>query len=813
MPLFSDILPALRILSRSKAYALTSIAVLALGIGANVAIFSIVYSVVLTPLPYPDPSRLVFIWERLPILPDPPFGRIPVPRATFLELQKQNTVFSDMAALDAKQLDETGSDHPRHVSTGFASANFLPMLGVRAAIGRVFVAQDEDQNANRVAVLTDTFYERRFHRDPGILGRTLALSGDVYTIIGVLPPRFHLPATGQGQDQLKPDLWVPLSRLWTAPDQDYERQLFVVARLKPGASLAQARTEMAGLAQRLEKNDPKHNQGWTTSVFPFSVEDTAPTLHRALYVLLATVSFLLLIACANLANLTLARATQRSREIAVRLALGATRTRVIRQLLAESFLISIAGALAGLLFGYWAIRLILALKPPDFQRPELIGLNVGVFIFAAGLSVVTTLLFGLAPAMSVSRADLNVTLKSAGGWGGSAARLRSRQFLIGAEIALALILLSGAGLMIRSFHELVTTGVGFRTEHLITAEIDLPARDFSDGPSQSRFFHALMDRVQTIPGVTGISVVDQLPLHSVFASNFHIAGRPEPPRNATPIADAAKVTPGYFRLLGLRLLAGRYFTDADLARAESDQDSVAIINETMVRQYFAHENPLGHRLLDMAGKHLAEIVGVVSDYRPMGAENPVRAQIFRPSLHMPSGTLIARAAGSPEDFAKPIQQAIWSLNPGIPEAKILTFDYYRDQWQSQRRFNTVLLGAFAGLALVLAMIGIYGVLSNLVTSRVREIGIRMAIGAAPGEIGRLILRQSMLPVSIGLGVGLAGTLVLGRFVEALLFHVRARDPLTLTLAAGAILLTSPLALAIPLRRATRVDCTVALREE
>jgi len=813
MALFSDIRSALRILARSKAYALTSIAVLALGIGANIAIFSVVYSVVLAPLPYPDSSRLVFIWERLPILPDPPFGRIPVPRASFREFQRQNTVFSDMAAFREKQLDETGSDHPRHVSTGFASANFLPLLGMHAASGRIFQPQDEAQNSNRVVILSDTFYERRFHRDAAILGKTIALSGDVYTIIGVLPAQFHLPATGQGQDQLKPDLWVPLSRLWTTPEQDFERQLFVVARLKPSASLAQARSEMTVVSQRLAKIDPKNNEGWTAAVFPFSVEDTAPTLHRALYLLLGTVGFLLLIACANLANLTLARATQRSREIAVRLALGATRARVIRQLLAESFLISLASALGGLLLGSWCIDLILALKPPDIQRPETIGLNVTVFLFAAGLSIITTLLFGLAPALSVSNADLNTTLKAAGGWGGTGARLRTSQFLIGAEVALALMLLAGAGLMIRSFRELVATGVGFRTEHLVTAQVDLPARDFADSPSQSRFFHALLDRVQAIPGVTGVSLVDQLPLHSVFASNFFIVGRPDAPRKSTPIADAAQVGPGYFRLLGLRLLAGRYFTDADLARAESGQDSVAIINETMARQYFAHENPLGQRLLDMERKHPAEIVGIVADYRPMGAENPVRAQIFRPSLKMASGYLIARTAGKTEDLAKPIQLAIWSLDAGIPESKVLTYDYFRDQWQAQRKFNTLLLGAFAGLALVLAMIGIYGVLSNLVTSRVREIGIRMAIGAAPFEIGRLILRQSMLPVSIGLAVGLAGTLVLGRFVEALLFHVHARDPLTLTLAAAAILLVSPLALAVPLRRATRVDCTVALREE
>jgi putative ABC transport system permease protein len=472
-----------------------------------------------------------------------------------------------------------------------------------------------------------------------------------------------------------------------------------------------------------------------------------------------------------------------------------------------------AGALAGLALAHWCITLILALKPPDIKRPEFIEVNLAVFGFCAGLSVLTTLLFGLAPSILASRSDLNTALKTGGGWGGSAARLRSRQFLIAAEVALALMLVAAAGLMIRSFRELVATGIGFPTAHLIAADIELPARDYPDGASQSRFFGALMDRVRSMPGVTSVSVVDNLPLHSVFASNFFIAGRPEPPPQSTPIADSAHVSPNYFNVIGLRLVAGRFFTDADLAAAEKDQDSVAIVNQTMARQFFSGEDPLGHRLLDMQKKHPAEIVGVVADYRPMGIENPIRPQIFRPDLRMASASLIARTSGPPDTLAKPMQAAIWGLDASIPETKVLTMDFRADEWAAQRKFNTLLLGIFAGLALLLAMIGIYGVLSNLVASRVREIGIRMAIGAAPSEIGKLMLRQSMLPVTIGLAAGLAGTLALGRFIEALLFHVRARDPLTLALAVSVILLISPVALFVPLRRATRVDCTVALREE
>ena len=343
---------------------------------------------------------------------------------------------------------------------------------------------EEIKDRDRVALLTDAFFEARFHRDPSALGRVLTLDGATYTIIGVLPPRFHLPAMWEGLDQKKPEVWVPLSRLWNKADDETKHQLFVPARLRPGTSLDQARAQMNAIEQRLGELNPKYNKGWTASVFPFEVEDTSPTLHRALYVLFAAVGMLLLIACANLANLTLARASMRSREISIRRALGATRGRVIRQLAAESLLVSVAGAVVGLLLAHWCIQGMLALNPPDIQRPELIEINWTVFAFAAALSLLTSLLFGLAPSISASAGDLNSMLKSAGGWGGSAARLRSRQFLITIEVALALVLVSGAGLMLRSFYQLVSEGVGFDTEHLLTLEISLPARRYAERRKQ-----------------------------------------------------------------------------------------------------------------------------------------------------------------------------------------------------------------------------------------------------------------------------------------------------------------------------------------
>ena len=785
--------------------------VLALGIGANAAIFSVLDSVILRALPYPDVSRLVFVWERFPGLPAPVGERMQVARRNYLEWKRQGTVFAAMEAFRGMRLEETGGDHPQRIRAGFASAGVFPMLGAQMRMGRLFKADEERPGADGVAVLSATYFEQRFHGDPNTLGRTLSLAGVAYRIIGVLPPTFHVPSTYEGEDQVSADVWLPLSRLWNRPEDNSERALNVAARLKPGVTLAVARAEMAGIANRLQKSEGEFDAGWQTAVFPFSVEDSNPRVHRALYVLMGAVVFLLLIACANLANLQMARVALRSREMAVRLALGATRARLVTQLATEAMVPSLAGAALGLLLARWAVRLMVALKPEDIQRPELIAINLPVFAFAGGAAVLTTILFGLIPSLGGSRADLGAALKN-GGWGASAVRVRSRQFLIVVEVALALMLVTGAGLMIRSFREIVATGVGFDTSRITSADIDLPAKSYADGPSRSRFLRSLVERAQSIPGVACVAVTDALPLHSVSFHNFLIAGRPEPALDALPIADQSDVSPGYFNAIGLRLETGRGFTDRDLEAAESGRAVVAV-NRAFVRKFFPNENPLGKILLDGDKKTSSEIVAVVSDYRALGAEEGNRPTIFHVTLQMRQTTLLVRGGGPQQTLAGELRNAIWSLDRNLPAAEVRPMEYYVDEWLSQRRFNTVLLEIFAGLALALGMMGIYGVLSNLVASRVREIGIRMAIGASPAAIRKLMLGQCLLPVAVGLAVGLAGSLALGRFLEALLFQVHARDPLTLALTSCTVLMISPVAIWLPLRRATRVDCTVALRAE
>ena len=400
-----------------------------------------------------------------------------------------------------------------------------------------------------------------------------------------------------------------------------------------------------------------------------------------------------------------------------------------------------------------------------------------------------------------------------GGWGVSGGRSRGRQFLVAVEIAMALVLVSGAGLMIRSFRQMVDTGIGFKTDRLIAVDIDLPERTYPTGESRSRFFRELMMRTRGVPGVAGVSVVDNLPLHRISVVNFTIAGRPEPPKDSLPMTDYAQSSPDYLGMIGMRLLAGRFFTEGDLALNEKDGDGVVIVNEAWVRKFMNGEEPLGKRILNSGKKNAFQIIGVVADYRPLGIENGTRPQVFWPYLKLNSASLLVRTHAAPETMRKPLQAAVAALDKNLPTNKIETMEHHLHPWVSQRQFNTLLMSVFAALALLLAMIGVYGVLANMVAARTREIGIRMAIGASSSKIAGLILRQSMIPVTSGLVVGLAGSVALRRFIKGLLFQIRADDSVTTALAIGTIVILSPVAIYLPLRRAMSVDCTVALRDE
>ncbi len=807
----------LRLLFKRPAYALACITILALGIGANTAMFTVLYPVVLNPLPYPDAERLVLLYEKTPLMGEPFGNRMPVSRVNFEEWQKQTNLFEASAAFQQKDLKDDARPAQPPVPALFTSAQLIPMLGTRPQLGRLFTGSDDRKGAEPVALLTDDYFEIRFQRDPASIGQRISLGGTQYTIIGVLPPRFPLPALDEGDTQLHPRVLLPLAHLWSKPEEDTQMMLYAAARLRPGVSIERARAEMAPLVAGLFDKDPNRHQAREMSVYSFREENASPELRHTLYLLLGAVGFVLLIGCANLANLTLARAAGRSREIAMRRALGATRGAIISQLLRESFVVSLVGAGAGLLLAHGAVQAILAMEPPGLDRPDQIHVNLPVFLFTAAVSALTALLFGLAPAVAASRTSVNMALKTGGGGGASAARSRSRQLLIVAEVAMALLLVTGAGLTIRSFANVIRTGIGIDPERFLSADIQLPEDRYQDPASRVRFFDQWMEQVRAIPGVEAVTVADALPLHTVNASSFEIEGRPRPDPKSFITSDHANVSPEYFRVLRLPLLTGRDFEAADVDREPKERNGVVIVNQAFARQFFPNESPVGQHLVADGGKESWEIVGVSADYRALGAEEPVRPQRFYPSRSMPKGILIARTAGDPAALAAPLRGSLAAVDPQLVASAVETLKHYVDSFPEmvQRRFMTLLLGIFAAFALMLAMTGVYSVVANLVAARTREIGIRMALGATPGGIGGMVLAESLRPVVAGLALGLAGSWVLAQVLASRLnlFGVTAHDPLTMAMAVGVILLVSPAAVFVPLRRATRVSCTVALREE
>jgi predicted permease len=525
----------------------------------------------------------------------------------------------------------------------------------------------------------------------------------------------------------------------------------------------------------------------------------------------------LLIACANLANLTLARATQRTREVSVRLALGATRGRIVAQLLAESLLVSLVGAAAGLIIAMWIVSGVLLIAPDGLARPDLVEFRWPVFVFAAAAGVLTAVLFGLLPAWSASRVELNAALK-AGDRSASSATSRGRQLLTAAEVGIALMLVTGAGLLIRSVANLFETGVGFDTSNLAFVDVDLPDTRYKDEASRRRFLADLQRQVRTIPGVRAAGVSNTLPLHRVSWRTFSIAGRPKPARGTNPLVDWASVSPEYVSVIGLPLLAGRRLTAADAAHNAGKGDGVSLVNQAFAEQFLRGENPLNHRIVfdddRFPSKERAyQIVGVVGDFRAMGPEMPPRPQFFQAGVEDASSVLALRVAVPTESLNEEVRRAFWSLDKELPAVELQRMDEYFYRSMNETGLQMILLSSFAGLGLLLAMIGVHSVLAHSVASRTREIGIRMALGASPEGIGRMIARQSAWPLALGIVVGVLGSLGLSRVLEAQLFRVAPRDPLTFAFAIMAVLLVAPLAIWLPVRRATRVECTEALREE
>ena len=813
--LLQDLRYGLRMLARNPGFTVVAVLTLALGIGANTAIFSVIDAVLLNRMPYLNADRLVMVWEQSP---GRGWFRNIVSAANFVDWRKLNPVFTGMAAVDEGTYDVSGTGEPLEVRGEQVSADFFSVLGVQAALGRTFTPEEDQPGGARAAVLSNRLWKERYGADPALVGHEITINRSRFTVIGVLPPGFYFPPWGD-----KADLWIAGLDL-RRPERTWHEYVSI-ARLKPGVTIAQAQAEMDTIARGLEKQYPEQ-KGWGVQLVNLHeqvVGDTRP----ALLVLLAAVGMVLLIACANLANLQLARAAAREKEIAVRAALGAERHRIVRQLLTESVLLAIIGGGLGLLLASWGVTLLVRLTPQDTPGLNQVGVNAGVLGFTLVLSIAAGIVFGLAPAFGASRVDPNQSLKegSRGSTQGTSSN-RLRGLLVSAELALALVLLVGAGLLIRTFIALSQVDLGVDPHNVLTMRIALLGPKYQERSRQTEFFRQLLQKLGSLPGVTSAAVIDGggLAPDGGNGDAFMIVGRPVPPSSELPDAVFRVISPDYFRTMGIPLLRGRYFTEAD----NQEAPGAAIISEKLARNFWPGGEPIGSELtfptLEVAVPGVAArrlkrfaIVGIVKAVKNRGLEVEPEEEVYVPYSQYPTfyspRTLVARTSVEPTLLVSAIRHEVTMLDNDQPISEIRTMDQVVAQAAAGHRFPMVLLGLFAALAMALAGVGIYGVTSYSVGRRAHEIGIRVALGARRAHVLRLVLSGSMRWVLAGLALGIAGSLGLTRLLRDLLYGVRPTDPLVL----GAVsLLLSSVALVasyIPARRATKVDPMAALRCE
>jgi putative ABC transport system permease protein len=802
--LWQDLRYGARMLLKKPGFTLIAVVTLALGIGANTAIFSVVNTVLLRPLPFKEPDRLVMIREmKLPQFPE-----FSVSPGNFLDWKRQNTVFERLVSLRASSFNLIGAGDPEQVMGLRVTDGFFAMLGAQPQIGRVFLPEEDQPGRANVALLSNSLWQRRFGGDPKILNQTITLSGQSYTVIGVMPANFRFGGN--------PDIWMPSAFTAQEAQSHGSHYISVVGQLRPGVTVDQARAEMIAIAGRLAAQYPGTNTGWSVKLMPlleFVVRDIKP----ALLVLLVAVAFVLLIACANVANLLLARAAGRQREIAIRAALGAGRARIVRQLLTESVLLSAAGGAAGLLLAQLGTYLLLKLAPQDLPRMNDVSLDGRALAFTAAITLLTGLVFGLVPALQSSRPNLNETLKDAGRGsteGGRGQLVRSA--LVTLEVASALALLVGAGLLIKSFWRLQKVAPGFNPDNALTLSVSLPRSKYPEENQQAAFFQQLLEKVSALPGVQAAGASHSIPLDGDYVLAFKIQGRPPLPPGAGQSTNFYSVSADYFKAMGITLLHGRLFTERDA----KDSPHVAVINETMAKNLFPDEDPVGKRITfdtgdDNPNPDWYEIVGVVGDVKQYGLDQATPLQTYEPYTQQTYSymTLVARTTVAPTNLTAAIRNAVLQIDKEQPIANVRTLDQILSTSIAQQRFSMLLLGVFAAVAMLLAAVGIYGVLSYSVTQRTHEVGIRMALGAGRRDVLRLLIGHGMLLTLIGVAAGLAAAFALTRLMSTLLFGVSPTDPATFGLIALLLVTVALLACWIPARRATKVDPMVALRNE
>jgi putative ABC transport system permease protein len=803
----NDLRYALRMLVKTPGFTAVAVVTLGLAIGANTAIFSVVNAVLLRPLPYPHSEQLVRVFGSQPQL-----ALAPSSPANFLEWKDENQVFERIGTYVGQGFNLLGGDKPERVIGARVSADLLQLMGVQAALGRLFTNDEDQEGRGQVVILSHDFWRSRFGGDANTVRQTITLNDQSYTVIGVMPAGFAFPST-------RTQAWVPIA--FNAAERKTRDTNFidVVARLKPGVSIEQARANMNAVARSQAERYPKTNTGVGVKVVSLR-EHIVGDVRPMLVVLLGAVAFVLLIACANVANLLLARAATRQREMAIRGALGASRSRVVRLLLTESVLLAVVGGAVGLLLAIWSLDLLVSLKPANLPRLAEIGVNRTVFLFTLTVSVVTGLLFGVAPALQVSKMDLNEGLKeSSRGGTDSPRRHRVRALLVVSEVALSLVLLVGAGLMIRSFSRLLAVDPGFKADHVLTAFVSLPVSKYPKREEQTAFFDRLLERLRNAPGVSAAGLVTDIPLYGGSSTGFDVEGHPEAAPGTRPMTEYRLINSDYFAAMGMKLVKGRAFSRYDNEAAPS----VVIINETMAARYFAGEDPIGRRLyLSGDPKDLREIVGVVGDVRNYGVDAEVKPEVYVPFLQsapnylsgvVSAMTIVVRSAIEPTALAAALREQVQALDKDQPVSEIRTMEWYLADSMAQRRFNMFLLGAFAGLALVLAAVGIYGVIAYTVTQRTHEMGIRIALGAKGGDILRLVFGNAMTTTLIGIALGLGAAFPLTRLLRSLLYQVSPTDPVVFAAIPLLLLSVAVIATYLPARRATRVDPIQALRTE
>ena len=808
--LLQDIRYGIRMLLMRPGFTAVAVFALTLGIGANTAIFSVVNGVLLRPLPYKNPDRIVTIWE-----PSRGGHTLGLTDLEFFDYREQNHVFEEVAAFATGATNLTGSGEPERVAATWASAGFFASVGVDPALGRAFTAEDDKPGPAQVVVLSYGLWQGRFGSDPNIIGQQVSLNGLSRTIIGVMPRGFYF-------DNKDVQLWLPLG-LDRANVSPRDRGYNAIARLRSDVTLEQARVEMNTLAAQLaEEYRKRYPEGVnaTQSVNLIPLHDLiVGDIRPALLVLLAAIGFVLLIACANVANLLLARAEARQKEIAIRIALGAGRGRVIQQLLTESVLLSLLGGAMGLLLAFWGVEALLAIAPASIPRTSEVGVDGTVLIFTLAVSVLAGIMFGLVPGLQSSKVDLHASFKEGRGSTGDRGRRRTRRLLVVSEIALSLVLLVGAGLMIKSFWRLLNVDPGFDPNNVLTAQIALPQSRYPQFQQVDAFYKQLLERVESLPGVQSAGTVTVLPLSgSNSNASFEIEGRPRVSDDVRQNADYRMISEDYFRAMGVPLLKGRYFLESDREGAPA----VVIINEAMTG-FWPDEDPVGNRInLGVPGSPWLTIVGIAKDIKHQGLDiRPKPEMFFLHSQNAYSGalgvwrsmTVVARTSSSPISLAGAIKSVVQAIDKDLPVARIQTMEQVLSNSVSQPRFTMLLLAVFAVLALALAAVGVYGVVSFSVAQRTHEFGIRMALGADARDVMKLVIREGLIIVSIGVTIGLALAFIATRLIASFLYGVSPSDPLTF-LAISLLLVGVALgACFVPGRRATKVDPMEALRYE